>query len=229
MKKDKGFKENINYFTKNETLKFVGIVLMVLAGLCYFFRLGFISYIIMSVGLPVGFILCLLGSFGRSSESDIDNFARRHVGDVEVDFDEDKHLKKRLLKLPEPLESEGYVFREGLMLKRGKGAVTRSSEYAKEIIYHLDTALYISFRRISVVSEDKDEGIIEIPYNEISSFEVISEIKTIPFGKEPVRVTASELRIEYSGGKVFTMPVESSIKSDAYVERVKEMIAKAKA
>ena len=96
MKKQKGFLENEHYFTKNETVKWIGIVLVALAVVCYFFGWGFASYLIMSIGLPLGAILCILGSFGRSSESYIDEYIKNRIDKkFEMVPEEDKHFIKR--------------------------------------------------------------------------------------------------------------------------------------
>ena len=49
MKTDKHFKENINFFRREEFLKYVGIVLMILSGVMYFWGWGYIAYYVMII------------------------------------------------------------------------------------------------------------------------------------------------------------------------------------
>ena len=229
MKKQKGFLDNEHYFTKNETLKWIGIILIVLAGLCYFFGWGFVSYIIMSIGLPLGAILCIVGSFGRSSESYIDEYIKRHIDEkMEMVPEEDKHFTKRQLKHIEPMDFRANVYRDGVMLRKGKNGTIRSSEYARTVVYPLDTAILVCFRKISVISDERLEDSIEIPYIDISEFKMLKESRTLSFNGKAFKVTATELYIEYGDGEVFSMPMQDNIKTDAYIEKINEQIKKMK-
>lgn len=229
MKKEKGFLENEHYFTKNETLKWIGIILIVLSGVCYFFGWGFVSYIIMSIGLPLGAILCVIGSFGRSSESYIDEYIKRRIDEkFEMVPEDDRHFTKRQLKRIEPMDFRGMVYRDGVMLRRSKNGMVRSSEYGRTVIYPLDTAIFVCFRKISVVCDEHIEDAIEIPYTDIAEFKLLKESRTISFNEKPFKVTATELYIEYDGGKIFSMPMQDNIKTDAYIEKINEQINKAK-
>ncbi len=230
MKKQKGLLENEHYFTKNETVKWIGIVLVALAVVCYFFGWGFASYLIMSIGLPLGAILFVLGSFGRSSESYIDEYIKNRIDKkFEIVPEEDKHFIKRQLKHIAPMEFSGNVYHDGVMLRKGKNGTIRASEYGKTVIYPLDTALFVCFRKISVISDDYIEDSMEIPYTSITEFKLFKERRTLSFNKKAFAVTVTELHIEYDGGKIFSMPMQDNIKTDAYIEKINEQIAKAKA
>ena len=70
---------------------------------------------------------------------------------------------------------------------------------------------------------------MEIPYTSITEFKLFKERRTLSFNKKAFAVTVTELHIEYDGGKIFSMPMQDNIKTDAYIEKINEQIAKAKA
>ena len=109
MKENKEFKSNANYFQKGETLRWISIGLLVLTALLYFFGMGYISYIIMSVGIPLAALLFVLSTFGRSSEADIDAYVKTHTENVGYRTDDPQEIEKRLLKNISVQTAEGYA------------------------------------------------------------------------------------------------------------------------
>ena len=54
MKDNKKTKTNANYFTKTETLKTAGIIILIASGVEFFLGRTYIGYIISCIGLAVG-------------------------------------------------------------------------------------------------------------------------------------------------------------------------------
>ena len=225
MTNKKDLKSNSNYFLKDESMKFVGIGLMILAAVLFYFGRGWIGYILMCVSLPAGFLLFLLSTFGRSSESDIDEYIKKATENLEINVEEDKNFEKRLSKHLPVETAEGYEYSDGVMLKKAKNGSIRSSVYTKSILYPLDTALFISYRTISLVSEDKTEEKLEIPYSDINSLRFEEEHKQLKFRKNSFRTRIDTLVIEYSDNKTLCLPIQSSVQTDTFVERINELIA----
>ena len=209
-------------------MKFVGIGLMVLSAFLFYFGWGWIAYILMSVGLPCGFLLFLFSTFGRSSESDIDEYIKRHTENLEIDFESDKHLEKRLSTRLSSEIAEGYEYSEGVMLKKAKNGTIRSSLYTKAIIYPLDTAMLISYRTVSMISDEKKEEKLEIAYADVTSFRFEEDVRQQSFRKTSFRVKPQTLIIEYSAGKTLRLPMHSSIETDHFVDRMNELITESK-
>lgn len=228
MKENKEFKSNANYFNKGEALKFIGIGLMVLAGIMYFFGWGYISYILMSIGLPLGAVLLVISTFGRSTESDIDAYIKKHTEGVEHKTDDQKKFEKRLHNKIPIQTFEGYDYSEGLMYKKGKNGQVRSSKYCKAVIYPLETGLCICYRKISLVSDEIENNDTEIPYTSITVFEMKSEDKNLTVGKNSIRVKETLLMIGNTDGTVLSLPIKDSIMIEEYVKKINALIAKAK-
>ena len=228
MKSDKTFKENTNYFKKNDTLKFAGIVTVIVSVILYFFGWSYFSYIIACAGIPAGIVILILGTVGKSKEEDIVGYINKHTQDIKIDIEDNKSIAKRVLKNPAPLIAEGDVYKEGIMIKRRKDGKLRSSLYAKSVIYPLDNALYIVSKTISVVSDDAENFEVEIPYSSIKCFEAKEEKINIVFGKKYYNPKKYELSVEDSNGNSYSMPIENSISTDNFVKKINEIIQKAK-
>ncbi len=224
----KELKSNTNYFLKNETMKFVGIGLMILSAVLFYFGWGWIAYILTCTGLPVGFILFLFSTFGRSSEGDIDEYIKKNTQNVELKTEDDKHFEKRLSKRVDHITAEGYEYSGDVMLKKAKNGTIRSSLYTKSVIYPLDNALFISSRTISLISDEKHDEVLEIPYANITSLRFEDEYKQLSFRKNSFRTKVSTLIIEDSDGKSLCLPMHSSVETDTFVERINELITENK-
>jgi len=154
MKANKDFKSHINYFKRSDSLKYIGIVLAVLGVFLYMFGWSYISYIIATIALPIGGALFIIGSSGRASDGDINEYITKRTEGIEIDLENNPSIKKRLLKQI-PVETvEGYEYRDGLMVTKAKDGSIRSSEYTKSVLYSLSDALHIVSRRISIVSDE---------------------------------------------------------------------------
>lgn len=229
MEKKKEYKSNANYFTRGDILKIIGIGFMVLAGVMYFFGRGIVSYITMSIGLPLGAILLVINTFGRSTESDIDAYVKKHTEGIEHKTDNLAKFEKRLLKNMPIQTIEGYEYTDGLMYKKGKNGQVRSSKYSKAVIYPMDTGLCICYRKISVVSDEIENNDIEIPFDSITVFEMNREEKKFTIGKNPVKVKKTCLVIESADGASLSLPIQDSLMTEDYVKKMKSLIEKSKA
>ena len=228
MKENKELKSNANYFQKGETLRWISIGLLVLTAVLYFFGMGYISYIIMSIGLPLGAILFVISTFGRSSQADIDTYVKRHTENVGYRTDDPQELEKRILKNISVQTAEGYDFGEGLMYKRDKNQQLRSSRYHKAVIYPFVTGLFICSRRLSLVSDEVEDAETEIPYADIVDIGTRQEEKSLTFGKNTFRAKETLLVIERTDGTSLLFPIQDSVATDEFVEKLRRHVAESK-
>lgn len=221
-------KHNINYFKKSDSTKFVGIALVILGFVLFYFGWGWISYILMTLSVPVGVVLFIVGSSGRSDESVIETCIEERTEGLEVELEKDIKYKHRILKHIPPEIVEGHEYNDGVMLKQAKSGVLRSSEYTKAIIYTLTDALYVNARTVSVVSEQIESTAVEIPFAMITNFAVEQEDKTLVFMNKSFSARPYRLVIEYGDGLSLSLPINNSVNSDVFVERTNNMIAEYK-
>ena len=76
-------KHNVNYFKKSDSTKFIGIALIILGFLLFYFGWG---WILMTLSVPVGVVLFIIGSSGRSDESVIETCIQEATEGLEVEL-----------------------------------------------------------------------------------------------------------------------------------------------
>jgi hypothetical protein len=218
------FKNNLNYFKKSDTPKFVGMGLMVVGIFLLWLGWSYVSYIMSAVFIPVGLVLFFVGSSGRASDSEIDAFIKRRLGGMEVDLSEDRAYTKRVLKHIPPQSIEDYVYREGLMLTKAKNSSLRSSEYTRSLLYILSDALYIPTRTVALTEDRVDNKLYEIPYDIIQNVEIVRDRRTLTFGKKSFSAKITRLCISYGDGLTFSTPIHDDVTADALVDTIKKAI-----
>ena len=222
-------KNNINYFKKKDQVKLVGGGLLIVGLFMLWLRFGMLSWILAPVFVPVGLGLFLYGSITSSSENDIDAMIEKNSTGLEVDFSEDRHYNKRVINEIAPKIAEGYEYvGDDLMFRRDKKGTWRSSKYTKYIIYVLTDELYINRRTISLISDEVDQKMLEVPYNTIDIIELKDVTNSIVVGKNTFNVKKSRFVITVGGKEVFSAPMNNDIKSEEYVEMLNKMVAKSK-
>ena len=102
-------KASVNYFTKTDTLKFVGGGLLIAGLRCLWIGWGYIGYILAFIGTPTGLILFLIGASGRVSDVDMDKYIESKMACLNIDIDSDKHYQLKLLKQFKEIKTiDGY-------------------------------------------------------------------------------------------------------------------------
>ena len=226
------FRNNINYFKKKDSIKGIGAGLLIVGlfwlwlGIGY---IGWIAYFFMILSIPSGFIMFILGSTLSSNDADIDEYIKKSCEGLELDLESDKNFSKRILKNMEPNVTAGYEYSgDGLMFRKDKRGAWRSSKYTKSIIYVLSDALYINSRTFSLVSDETQNRLIEIPYDAIDSVEMQKEEHVIVSGKNSFKIKKDRLLIKYGEGMTFSAPMNNDIRSEEFVELLNKMVSKAK-
>ena len=229
MKQDKKFKSNIKYFTKSEILKYIGVGLVILSVAIYFidFFCGWFAYLILILGLPAGIVLFLI-STGRASDDEINTYIKLHTKGIGEEVEDEKNFRKRLLDRQPPIVFEGHDFEDGVMITKAKNGSLVSSVFTKAIIFPLDTGIHVSYRTISLISDEIKEDSFEIGYSDISSFKMNDEKKQIVFGKKKFTPHDIRLVINYSGVKTISLPMQDNMDTENFIKKINEMMAKAK-
>ena len=143
---------------------------------------------------------------------------------LEVYLSEDKHYRRRVLEHIPPREVEGYLYDEGVLLKKAKNSSIRSSKYTKAIFYVLSDELYITRRTISIISNDKTNETVEIPYDTLSNVEIIRQRGTKKDGKKSFLVKETFIKITYGNDETFITPIHDDITSDEFAELILKQV-----
>lgn len=220
-------KTNINYFKKNDNLKILGAVLLIVGLFMMWLGRGLISYILMSVFVPAGLIMFILGSIGRSSDEDIDKYIAEKMQGLEVDLTEDKKYRKRIIEHLPPKTFESYLFSDGVLLRKAKNNSLRSSEYKKNIVYLLSDELYIVSRRLGLVSGEVENTLVELSYNDIKNAQIIREEKTLTYKKNTHKIKTTFISINTDAGETL-LPAPDDVLSDRFAEQIMKLVTEYK-
>lgn len=221
---EKNYKTNTNYFTKSDLLRPIAGALAAIGFLLYLFGFGYVSYILGSIFLPGAVVLFIIGSVGNASESDITDTIEAKTVDLEVRFEDDKRYATRTLHGFPPFIAEGHEYEDGLMVKRAKSGVVRTSKYTKSILYALEDALYVTERSFSLVDDLVENKVYDIPYAEIKGIEILRDHKTVTFRGKRFTVKLTQLAITRTDGEIIVFPVHDDIGSDEFVEKLLKYI-----
>ena len=144
-----------NYFLKNDTLKYVGAILLIASLACLAFRFGIFGIILTILGTPTGIVLYIIGSNSKFSDADIDAQLESRLSGLNIDIDNERRFHLKLLKHQSDILLEGYHFSDGVMLtqirdisgidsstlqnwtKRGWVVNSRSKKYNMDQVAHI--------------------------------------------------------------------------------------------
>ena len=216
-------KHNENYFKKSDNLRIIGLGTAIVGFLMLWIRLHWLTYMLAPVGLIAGLVMFFVGSAGRSSETDIDEYIKRETVDIEVDFAGDRHYEKRLLKHIPPIVAEGYEYSDGLMFKKAKNSSVRSSEYTKAMIYVLSDRLYISERHVDIVGGKTYKNIVEIKYDDVASIDIAREEKRVSFDEKTFAVKICDFTVTHNGG-AWRAPINDDVDLEKLINRINEVM-----
>lgn len=226
-------KQNTNYFKISD--KFQRAAVLVLGGgvvsmLLAFFGLGgFIFFTLAGLLLPVGFVMYLITTTQRATDEDIKVQIDQATAGMEVDLSKITRYQRRLIPGKEPRELSGFDYDDGLMFtKTSRTTDVVSSSYTKALLYQLKDEFYVVKRKISLVSEDVVNEVIEIPFENISSINYITENKSVSFGKNSYEVDYASIEIRYGEGLVLSLPIGKDVEAEAYTEGLNKTILSAK-
>ena len=221
----KDYKSNINYFTKWEGMKTLGMCMLIVGIASLWLPMSYFMYIAGAALVVFGAIFFFLSNMGRSSESDIMTEINRRKEGIEFpEIESERDLQKRTPQRPEILDFEGFCYREGLYLKKMKNGSTCSSEYAKARMFILTDAFYIKTRTFSLVAEDERNETVEIPFAAVQDIVVESERKAIPCGKKCFSVVVSQLVITYDGDKKLRLIAKDDAYTDETITKLKKLV-----
>ncbi|MBQ7379437.1 MAG: hypothetical protein IJW70_07155 [Clostridia bacterium] len=224
----KQIKRNRNYFTKTDTLLYVGIGLVVVGAILFFFGYGYFSYIAASVTAPVGIVLLLIGASQRVTDADIDTCIAKLTEGMAVDMVENPKFARRILKQVPILQVQNYVYDDAILHKYAKSGSVRSEKFESAILYALDTELYVVRRRISLLSEQEPQNeILVLPYTDLQIPKIMEESTKLTFGKKTRTVSYSLLCLRTSDTEL-QLPMQSNADVDEFISRISRVLADVK-
>ena len=219
-KLDKQTKDSINYFQKSDVLKYVGGGVLIAGLVSLWIGFGYVGFILAFIGIPAGLVLFFMGSANKITDADIDSVITNKMADLMIDIDNDRSYKLKLLKHQKDITLEGYVYTDGVMLKKLKSGEIRSSEFSRTKMRILSDRLYILRREISLIYNDQIRNdLFELLYDDILSVEVVRNERSVVFNKNTFFIKPCELVITTKDGE-FRFPCANAVTSDEIVTQI---------
>lgn len=228
MKKGKdvreGNKRHLKYFSGSDDIRLLGIIMMAASGILFlwiwYMMWSYVLYILMFALLPVGFVLFLIGSIGKSTEEDIDGVISRLSAEVDLNEERDADIIKKQLKKPLPEVISGYDYSDGLMFRKAKNGIVRSEVFKKATLIPLEGSICVLYATVNILCESVKKEYFEIPYDEIEEIRVVPQRRTIRFGKKSFSVNDSHLEIISHGNTVLSLPAKESATLDSFISEL---------
>ena len=220
-----GNARHLKYFCGDDKLRSTGAILMATSGILFlwnwFIWFFTVFYFLMFLLFPVGLVLFIVGSIGRTADEDIDKIIATLSAQADVDREKDAALLRRLRQRPLPQTLTGYDYSDGLMFRKTKNNVVRSEIYHKATLLPLEDALCILYAKVNIPCETVEKGMLELPYEDIEDMRVVSERRTIRFSKRSFSVLDSRLEIFSNGKMLLSLPAKENAALDEFVEELK--------
>lgn len=221
--KEKQRQLNLNYFTKKDTLKYIGLTILFLGLYSLAFGWGIVSYILAILGSPTGIILFIVSTTRKSSEVDIENDLELKLKYFDIELENERKYFLKLIKNQKDIVIDGYIYKDGMPLKTLRSGVIRSNEFVRSKIRIMTDRLYILTRRVDLIESEANDTVYEIEYDNIKNLEISREKKVISFnGKEfNTKSTAFVITTE---NDVYSFPIVDAITSDDLIDNIKRHI-----
>ncbi len=224
MKNQNKYKANINYYTKWDGARNLGLGMLIVGFACVWLPMGFFAYLIGFVGLFVGLGLFFFGSAGSSTEEEIKAEIKRNCEGIEFgEIENDHHFYHRVPGNVEEFEFKGYDFNEQNLIKRMKNGSYGSSAYMYAKMILLTDALYIKTRSFSLIEDGGKNETLELFVADIQSVEVRREklLRPLKNGKN-AELKLCHIVITYGEGKQLLLPRNDDIYADEFVNKLKK-------
>ena len=190
----------------------------------WFIWWSYLLYILGFVFFPVGVVLFIIGTVGKSTDEEIDKVIAKLSAEADVDPERDAAVIKRQLRKPTPEVVSGYDYSDGRMFKKAKGNVVRSEIFNKATLLALNDGVCVICATVDILRESVERTQLEIPYGEIDDMRVVFERRTVRFMKNSFSVKYSRLEIISHGECVLSVPASESATLDAFIGEIKRHI-----
>ena len=222
-KPDKQTRLALNYYTKTDTLKYVGAVITVFGLLCLALNLGIVGYALAIIGTPVGIVLFIVGSNLRATDDEMDADIERKMIDFRIEIDNERKYKIKLLPNQKDITMEGYNFDGEVMIKRLASGSLRTDSFTRTKMRILSDRLYIISRRISLISDKIETDLYEPMLADIKEISLLRETREIVFNETLFTVNECHLVIT-TDSLSLKFPIIDAITSENLVHTLNKHI-----
>ena len=139
------------YYYQKDVIRPIGMVLLPVGLVMLFLRMGFLSYILATVFIPVGLVLFLVGGAKLVSDNDMNELMDHGLRDYDKEITDNLNYDRVILKQPAPVELSSYQYGDkAKYFKRAGNSTTVSDIYTRTHLFHTKDSLMIVSRTLNM-------------------------------------------------------------------------------
>ncbi len=155
----KQINDGTRYYYQKDIVRPIGMILLPIGLIMLFLRMGFVSYILATVFIPVGLVLFLAGGAKLVSDNDVLEQIDHAMLDYDKPITNMTGFERIVLKQPAPVEMASYRFDDkAKYFRRGKNSTPVSDVYSRTHIFFIKDGMMIIGRTITLSELNEAEG-----------------------------------------------------------------------
>ena len=232
--KKKQMNDGTRYYHQKDIVRPIGMVLLPLGLVMLFLRMGFMSYILATVFIPVGLVLFLVGGAKLVSDNDILEQIDHGMRDYDKSVTDMNGYERIVLKQPAPVEMTSYRFDgSAKYFRRGKNSTPISNVYTRTRLFFTKDSILVASRtlNISELNVAAGEGITDVSEHlgfagiKSASLEEHSVTVTQTNTGKPMTVKWCELVIMGHSEELIRIPTKNDMDASALVDDINRKCA----
>jgi hypothetical protein len=232
--KKKQMNDGTRYYHQKDIVRPIGMVLLPLGLVMLFLRMGFMSYILATVFIPVGLVLFLVGGAKLVSDNDILEQIDHGMLDYDKSVTDMNGYERIVLKQPAPVEMASYRFDDSAKyFRRGKNSTPISNIYTRTRLFFTKDSILVASRtlNISELNVAAGEGITDVSEHlgfagiKSASLEEHSVTVTQTNTGKPMTVKWCELVIMGHSEELIRIPTKNDMDASALVDDINRKCA----
>lgn len=158
-KMKKKIDDGSRYYYQKDIVRPIGMVLLPIGLVMLFLRMGFLSYMMATVLIPVGLVLFLFGGAKLVSDNDMAELMDHGMLDYDKSVTDNLNYDRVILKQPAPVELSSYQYGDkAKYFKRAKNGTTVSDVYTRTHLFHTKDSIMIVSRTLSMSELNVADG-----------------------------------------------------------------------
>ncbi len=225
----KQINDGTRYYYQKDIIRPIGMVLLPLGLVMLFLRMGFISYIMATVFIPVGLVLFLAGGAKLVSDNDIIEQIDHAMLDYDKSVTDMNGYERIVLKQPAPVELTSYQFGDAAKyFKRGKNSTPISDVYTRTHLFFTKDSIMVVGRTLTIseLNEAEGKGITDVSEQlafagiKSASLELHETKVTLTNTGKPLTVKWCELVIMGHSEELMRIPTKNDMDASGLVDDI---------
>ena len=225
----KQINDGTRYYHQKDIVRPIGMVLLPVGLVMLFLRMGFISYILATVFIPVGLVLFLVGGAKLVSDNDVIEQIDHAMLDYDKSVTDMNGYERIVLKQPAPVELTSYQFGDkAKYFKRGKNSTPISDVYTRTHLFFTKDSILVVGRTLTIseLNEAEGKGIADVSEQlafagiKSASLEVHETKVILTNTGKPLTVKWCELVIMGHSEELMRIPTKNDMDASGLVDDI---------